>query len=181
MDMLGTAAVLPRIKRALPRVGMTAPRHAAPRLKVILAQLPAIVRVIATDGTYLLSEGRGLSLIGRVPGDRVGESAFDVQRDRPDILADLRRALVGESLHTVRGLNGRVWETEYTPLYEDGALIGTLYVAMDVTARVRAEEDLRASEARAHALAAAAERQSRELRLLDRVRTALAREVDLTA
>jgi diguanylate cyclase (GGDEF)-like protein len=156
-------------------------RRASPRLAAILAQLPVIVRVIATDGTYLLSEGQGLSLIGRVPGDLVGQSIFDVQRQRPDIVADLRRALAGEALHTVRELKGIVWETQYTPLHEDGALVGTLYVAMDVTARVRAEEELRASEARARALAAAAERQALELRLLDRVRTALARELDPAA
>ncbi|MFN8514262.1 MAG: diguanylate cyclase [Chloroflexia bacterium] len=147
----------------------------------IVAQLPVIVRVIATDGTYLLSEGQGLALIGQRPGDRVGQSIFAVQHARPDIQSDLRRALNGEELHTVREVNGRVWESQYSPLRRHGELIGTLYVAMDITARARAEDELRASELRARALRVAAERQARDLALLDRVRTSLARELDPAA
>ncbi len=48
----------------------------------------------------------------------------------------------------------------------------------ELVERARAEAALRASEARFRDLFAEAERQARELRLLDRVRTALAREVD---
>src|SRR4051794_8416306 len=61
--------------------------------RAVAAQLPAIVRVIGRDGTYLLSEGGALATIGRAPGDLVGRSIFDLHRDRPEILADLRRAL----------------------------------------------------------------------------------------
>ena len=124
----------------------------APHLGNLLAHLPLIVRVIGVDGTYLLSEGQGLRLIGQRSGERVGESLFEVQQERPDIIVLVRRALAGEELHFITELNGRVWESRYTPLYEDGALIGTLYVALDITARARAEEALRASDARLHGL-----------------------------
>ena len=120
----------------------------APHLGNLLAHLPLIVRVIGVDGTYLLSEGQGLHLIGQRSGARVGESLFAVQRDRPDIIALVRRALAGEELYFITELNGYTWESRYTPLREDGTLIGTLYIALDITARARAEEALRASEAR---------------------------------
>jgi diguanylate cyclase (GGDEF)-like protein/PAS domain S-box-containing protein len=126
--------------------------HGPLQLANLLAHIPLIVRVIGIDGTYLLSEGQGLRLIGQTPGARVGESLFAVQRNRPDIVALVRRALAGEALHFITELNGYVWESQYTPLYEDGVLIGTLYVAMDITARARAEEALRASEARLQGL-----------------------------
>ncbi len=121
--------------------------HGPLHLGNILAHLPLIVRVIGMDGTYLLSEGQGLRLIGQTAGARVGESLFVVQRDRPDIVALVRRALAGEELHFITELNGYTWESRYTPLYEDGTPIGTLYIALDITARARAEDALRASEA----------------------------------
>ncbi len=53
-----------------------------------------------------------------------------------------------------------------------------LGVGYDITERKAAEAALRTSEQRARDLAAEAQRQARELALLDRVRTAVAREVD---
>lgn len=123
-------------------------RFDAAQLRAIIANLNAIVRVIACDGMYRFSEGRGLATIGRQPDDLVGQSIFDIQRDRPDILADVRRALAGEELATIHDMKGVVWESRYSPLYNAGVLVGTVYVAMDVTARVRAEEAVRESEAR---------------------------------
>ena len=146
MHEIAADAHEPPLRDVIEAVRMHYPLH----LGNIFAHLPLIVRVIRTDGTYLLSEGRGLRLIGQMSGARVGESLFAVQRGRPDILALVRRALAGEELHFITELNGYVWESPYTPLYEDGILIGTLYVAMDITAR--AEDALRASEARLHAL-----------------------------
>lgn len=51
----------------------------------------------------------------------------------------------------------------------------------DIDGMKRVAAALRASEARARALHAAAERQARDLRLLDRVRMSIARELDLAA
>lgn len=130
------------------------PHHASPLLwpngelplRAMIATLNVIMRVIAIDGTYLFSEGGALAQIGRAPGDIVGQSIYVVLAHLPDVLADMRRALAGETLHTTRDVNGKVWESRYSPLYEGDTLIGTMYVAMDVTARVRVEEALRESE-----------------------------------
>lgn len=115
-------------------------------LRAMIANLNVIMRVIAIDGTYLFSEGGALAQIGRTPGDIVGQSIYVVLAHLPDVLADIRRALTGETLYTTREVNGKVWESRYSPLYEGDTLIGTMYVAMDVTARVRVEESLRESE-----------------------------------
>jgi len=115
-------------------------------LRAMIATLNVIMRVIAVDGTYLFSEGGALAQIGRTPGDIVGQSIYVVLAHLPDVLADMRRALAGETLYTTRDINGKVWESRYSPFYEGDTLIGTIYVAMDVTARVRVEESLRESE-----------------------------------
>jgi len=117
-------------------------------MRAVIASLNAIVRVIACDGTYRFSEGRGLITIGRQPDDLVGQSIFDIQRERPDILADVRRALAGEELNTIHEIKGVVWESRYSPLYDGDVLVGTVYVAVDVAARMGAENALRESEAR---------------------------------
>ena len=64
-------------------------------------------------------------------------------------------------------------------LLTDPSVAGIVVNSRDVTERRSAVEALRASEQRAHELAAAARRQAQELELLDRVRSALARELEL--
>jgi len=64
---------------------------------------------------------------------------------------------------------------------EHGVPLQFIAQLQDIDGRKRAEAALRTSEARARALQVAAERQARGLRLLDRVRMAIARELDLAA
>ncbi|MBI5649139.1 MAG: PAS domain S-box protein [Chloroflexi bacterium] len=69
------------------------------------------------------------------------------------------------SAFTLRGANGETW--------------GVVGVSRDISDRKRAERDLRASEQRYQTLFAAAQRQAQDLELLHRIRTALARELDV--
>jgi len=48
--------------------------------------------MIAKDGTFLLSEGKGLSKLGLKPGEVVGKSVFELYGDYPDILDPMREA-----------------------------------------------------------------------------------------
>jgi len=91
------------------------------------------------DGTFTLSEGRGLETLGLHAGQVVGVSVFDLYRSEPTILAHVRRALAGEDFLAVEALTGgRVFETHWTPLRDaDGHLAGTLGLAVDVTQRER--------------------------------------------
>ncbi len=89
-----------------------------------------------------------MEVLGLQPGQVVGQSAFELYREEPQILGILRRALAGEDLSAVIEARGLAFEAWYSPLRDDrGELVGVIGAAIDITARKRAEEE----RARLHA------------------------------
>jgi PAS domain S-box-containing protein len=109
------------------------------RLQALITHVPVVLFALDRDGTFTLSEGRGLEPLGLKPGQVVGLSVFDVYRAEPAILAHVRRALAGEELLAVEALsNGQLYETRWTPLRDvEGNPAGVLGLALDVTQRER--------------------------------------------
>jgi PAS domain S-box-containing protein len=106
-------------------------------LETVVASAPVVLFALDAEGTFTLSQGEGLGFLDLSPGQLVGESFFALYADRPELLADARRALAGERLRSVREMNGRVIETWWsTP--NTGP--GTIGVSVDVTEQRRAEE-----------------------------------------
>ncbi|MEK7745171.1 MAG: ATP-binding protein, partial [Elusimicrobiota bacterium] len=99
----------------------------------VVACAPIVLFALDQDGVFTLSEGRGLDGLGLKPGEVVGRSVFEVYKDNPAILANIRRALAGESFGDLNEAAGRVFDTRYTPLTEGGMLVGAIGVATDVT------------------------------------------------
>ena len=117
-------------------------RESELRLRTLVTNAPVILFVLDRAGVFAFSEGRGLEALGLKPGEVVGLSVFELYLDAPYILEDVRRALSGEACATVGEVSGRVFETRYSPLPEGGGeLGGTIGVAIDITERVRAEEE----------------------------------------
>ena len=119
------------------------------KLRTLVMNAPIVLFAIDSDGIFTHSEGKGLEALGRKPGEVVGRSVSEVYGDQPDILEHVRRALSGEShMATVR-LGEIAFETRYAP-YRDsnGHIMGIIGVATDVTEQHRADQSLRASEAR---------------------------------
>jgi len=111
----------------------------------------------------------------------LGKTMGEVYRDRPDLIADHERCFVEQStfqrefvyrLHST----GESRQLAVTYVFVPPDLV--VAYGEDLTARKADEAALRASEGRYRELLASAERQAQELLLLDRVRTALARELD---
>jgi diguanylate cyclase (GGDEF)-like protein/PAS domain S-box-containing protein len=119
------------------------------RLRTVVANAPVIVFAMDRDGVLTLTEGRGLEALGLQPGERVGESFFDVYGDVPGAVEKARQALAGEAV-TVTLQGTRVaFETHFTPMRDNaGEVTGVIGVAIDVTEHRRAEEALRQSEAK---------------------------------
>jgi len=111
------------------------------RLRAVVTNVPLVLFAIGADGVFTLSEGQGLSRLGLQPGEVVGNSVFDVYRDVPSILDNVRRAMNGETLHENVRVSDLWIESWYTPVRGlDGLVTGIIGVSADVTERVQAEE-----------------------------------------
>lgn len=133
------------------------------RLRTVVTGAPVVLFALDREGTFVLSEGKGLDALGLGPGEAVGRSAFDMYRDVPQLLDNIRCALAGEEVTSVVELGGSTFESRYSPLRgDDGEVVGLIGVATDISERRRAEESLI--------------QQARELAVLDE-RNRMAREI----
>ncbi len=118
-------------------------RESEQRLSSVVTSAPIALFSIDRQGYFRLSDGRGLERMGLSAGEVVGRSIYDVYRDAPHVLSNLRRALAGETFTATVDLRGASFETSYSPIFEqNGDVSGVIGVAIDVTDRRRAERRL---------------------------------------
>ena len=119
------------------------------RLGYVLGGAPIVAFSVNKDGILTMSEGRGLEALGLKPGEVVGRSAFEVYKDNPNIIRDIRRGLAGEDVTASADVVDLTFETHYTPMRDDrGNVVGVFGVAADVSRRKRSETQLRATKER---------------------------------
>ncbi len=119
----------------------------------VLHNAPLVVFAIDNDGIFTMSEGRALEALGLAPGEVVGQSAFEMYRDYPEILSSLRTALAGEEVVGTTDVVDRSYEVSYAPIRDGrGKVNGVFGVSVDVSKRKQTEAQLRATKERFRAL-----------------------------
>ncbi|MBI3373887.1 MAG: PAS domain S-box protein [Betaproteobacteria bacterium] len=117
------------------------------RLRTVIEGLPVVLWAIDRQGVFTFSRGAGLKALGLMPDEVVGDSPFEIYRDIPTIVANVRRALAGESHVSTDWVGDLAFETYYAPLRDaTGAVIGATGVSADVSERKRSEEALREAQ-----------------------------------
>jgi PAS domain S-box-containing protein len=115
-------------------------------LSSVLMNAPLVLFRIDADGIFTLSEGKGLDALGLKPGEVVGQSAFELYRDVPEITRKLRTALKGTEVKYVVKVGDLWFETIVSPMKDrKGTVREVLGVAMDITERRSAQETLELS------------------------------------
>jgi PAS domain S-box-containing protein len=122
------------------------------RLRMILQQAPVLLW--STDGDLHVTSalGGGFRNLDTSRSRERGLTLFDyfsVRDEDVEPIASHRRALGGERVATQIEWQGRTYDVHIEPLRSsEGAIIGTIGVAFDVSERTRTEETLRRSEER---------------------------------
>lgn len=100
----------------------------------IVTNSEPIIFLIDTEGTVLLSEGRMLARMDLIPGELVGQNAFEMYKDSPKIIKAMKGALKGSEFEGLLEHNGLNFKATYTPIKDaKGKVESVLGVVLDIT------------------------------------------------
>ena len=120
--------------------------------RTLVENIPDLVWMKDAQGRYLSCNPAFCRLYGAAEADIVGKTDYDfVSREEADFFrgrdrmaADARKSLSNEEWLTFADGSRGCFETIKTPVFDtDGALLGVLGVARDITSRHQVEESLR--------------------------------------
>jgi PAS domain S-box-containing protein len=113
------------------------------QLQAVYKNLPIIIWATDPAGVFTLLEGLSLKKHNLKPGELVGLSSYDFFKDYPDIVDNLKRTNKGEACEFEAKIQETMYKSFLTPIFdEQGNLIGTSGIAIDVTDKRKAEDEL---------------------------------------
>jgi PAS domain S-box-containing protein len=131
------------------RRGREALRQSETRLRTVIGSASLILFAVDRQGIVTLSEGEGLKLLGGRDRDMVGRSVSELFQDNPDVIANVRRALGGETFSAAVEIAGFAFDARYSPLTDErDNVIGVIGVATDITENRKAQKALEENEER---------------------------------
>ncbi len=132
------------------RLAAEALRERETRLRLLLAQFPAVLWTTDHELRYTSTDGSALTTVGLQPGDGIGRSVYDffaTTDPTMPAIAEHLRALAGQSGAYEAVWSGHTYSSHVEPLRDaEGAILGTIGVAIDVSERKALEEELRQSQ-----------------------------------
>ena len=131
------------------------------KLKTVLNHSPIILWATDVFGTITYSDGYGLHSLGFEPGQLVGHSLFEMDKDNPESIHGLKRALSGESFSVEAKTGELYFDTHYAPLSDQtGNVVGMVALTTDITSRKNADFERNAALNREASAKAASEMKS---------------------
>ena len=119
-------------------------REAQASLESLLSAAPVALWALDSEGRVTFSRGMDLAEPRSNPNDILGRHIADIYGGHAEIIEATNRALRGETVHATAFVGGRYFALRYQPLTkEDGTSRGCVGVAVDITERRQAEENLR--------------------------------------
>lgn len=118
-------------------------RRVEDRLRTVMAGAPIVVFAVDEHGVFTFSEGQGLQALGLTPGEAVGRSLFEMYRGSPGLVQAMRRSLAGETFRGTLSVGDLVFDTHFSPMWEEGRVVGVIGVSHDITEQARASDHLR--------------------------------------
>ena len=119
-------------------------REAQASLESVLSAAPVALWALDSEGRFTLARGMGLLDSRSNPNDVLGRPIADFYGAYGEIIEATNRTLRGETVHATAVVGGRYFALRYQPLVrEDGTSRGCVGVAIDITERRQAEENLR--------------------------------------
>lgn len=113
-------------------------------LRLLVENVPLIVWTVDMNGIFTYAEGIRLSALGVKPGELVGQSFFKCFQDYPVVVDSVWRALQGDNSLQTTEFAGHVWENRYLVMRDaEGQINGVAGMFLDMTERVRTEQELR--------------------------------------
>ncbi len=120
-------------------------RESEEKFLTIVNNTQAILFIIDIDGIFTLSEGKSLSVLGLERGQVVGESAFKLYEDFPEIIDNINLARKGKTVSGEIELGGIYFDIWYSPILDaNNKVDGMMGMAIDITERKQNEKKVRA-------------------------------------
>jgi two-component system, cell cycle sensor histidine kinase and response regulator CckA len=122
-------------------------RRTVDQLQAVVSSVPMALWALDPNGIVTLAEGRLLPRFGVRAGELVGQSQLTLFASHREAFDATRRALSGEHVHATIAIRDDVFEVWYSPLLDaDGRFVGTIGVAMEISDRLRLEEQFRQAQ-----------------------------------
>ncbi len=124
-------------------------RRSEQQMRTLLDSTPVVLVAMDANGRITQCSGAGFIALGideAALNDIVGTSIFDAYVSSPELTAAARRALDGEVIGGVFEFADRFFQSSFKPVLDAAGAVGSVIAtAIDVTPRVLAERELRAT------------------------------------
>lgn len=111
--------------------------------RTVITNAPILLWACDENGEITLSDGKVTKSFGRAPGEVVGQSVFDLYQDAPQIIDNVKRALMGETFRKKLDIGNLVLDSYYNPMFDnEGRVEGVIGLAVDISEQHRMQAEL---------------------------------------